>query len=127
MISKLRRFSCVKGNAYVSMLKRWFTNGFTAFVLFQGGSLFYCILSLCVTDRLLQNQKGLIFVYKKVDTNLNFVQREKEVEKFWDDNNIFEKVLTAVKRASPMFSMTDLQRLTASRISVTFSLVLSRI
>lgn len=66
-------------------------------------------------------------MYKKVDTNLNFVQREKEVEKFWDDNNIFEKVLTAVKKASPMFSMTDLQRLTASRISVTFSLVLSRI
>ncbi|WP_302682132.1 hypothetical protein [uncultured Ruminococcus sp.] len=40
MISKLRRFSCVKGNAYVSMLKRWFANGFTAFVLFQGGSFF---------------------------------------------------------------------------------------
>ena len=98
MISKLRRFSCVKGNAYVSMLKRWFANGFTAFVLFQGGSLFYCILSLCVTDRLLQNQKGLIFVYKKVDTNLNFVQREKEVEKFWDDNNIFEKSIDSRKK-----------------------------
>ena len=98
MISKLRRFSCVKGNAYVSMLKRWFANGFTAFVLFQDGSLFYCILSLCVTDRLLQNQKGLIFVYKKVDTNLNFVQREKEVEKFWDDNNIFEKSIDSRKK-----------------------------
>ena len=25
-------------------------------------------------------------VYRKVDTNLNFVDREKEVEKFWKDN-----------------------------------------
>ena len=30
-------------------------------------------------------------VYRKVDTNLNFVDREKEVEKFWKDNKIFEK------------------------------------
>ena len=30
-------------------------------------------------------------MYKKVDTNLNFVQREKEVENFWKENNIFEK------------------------------------
>ena len=29
-------------------------------------------------------------VYRKVDTNLNFVDREKEVEKFWKDNKIFE-------------------------------------
>jgi isoleucyl-tRNA synthetase len=30
-------------------------------------------------------------VYKKVDSNLNFVQREKQVEKFWEENKIFEK------------------------------------
>lgn len=30
-------------------------------------------------------------MYKKVDTNLNFVDREKQVEKFWKDNKIFEK------------------------------------
>ncbi len=30
-------------------------------------------------------------MYQKVDTNLNFVQREKDVEKFWEDENIFEK------------------------------------
>ena len=30
-------------------------------------------------------------MYKKVSTDLNFVGREKEVEKFWDDNHIFEK------------------------------------
>ena len=30
-------------------------------------------------------------MYKKVSTNLNFVDREKETEKFWRENNIFEK------------------------------------
>lgn len=30
-------------------------------------------------------------MYKKVSTNLNFVEREKEIEKFWNDNNIFQK------------------------------------
>ena len=30
-------------------------------------------------------------MYKKVDTSLNFVEREKEVIKFWKDNNIFEE------------------------------------
>lgn len=30
-------------------------------------------------------------MYKKVSTDMNFVSREKEVEKFWDDNEIFQK------------------------------------
>ncbi|MDO4339532.1 MAG: isoleucine--tRNA ligase [Eubacteriales bacterium] len=30
-------------------------------------------------------------MYQKVDTNLNFVDREKKVEKFWKENHIFEK------------------------------------
>ncbi len=30
-------------------------------------------------------------MYKKVDTNLNFVERERAVEKFWKDNDIFRK------------------------------------
>ncbi len=30
-------------------------------------------------------------MYKKVSTNLNFVEREKEVGKFWKDNDIFKK------------------------------------
>ena len=30
-------------------------------------------------------------MYKKVSTDMNFVGREKEVEKFWDENHIFEK------------------------------------
>ena len=32
-------------------------------------------------------------MYKKVSTDLGFVDREKEIEKFWADNHIFEKSL----------------------------------
>ena len=30
-------------------------------------------------------------MYNKVDTNLNFVDREKQIEKFWEEHKIFEK------------------------------------
>ena len=30
-------------------------------------------------------------MYNKVSTNMNFVEREKEIEKFWRDNDIFRK------------------------------------
>ncbi|MFZ2818621.1 MAG: isoleucine--tRNA ligase, partial [Blautia wexlerae] len=36
-------------------------------------------------------------MYRKVDTNLNFVDREKEVEKFWKDNKILEKSMDSRK------------------------------
>lgn len=35
--------------------------------------------------------KEEIFMYQKVSTDLKFVDREKEIEKFWEKNNIFEK------------------------------------
>ena len=37
-------------------------------------------------------------LYNKVDTNMNFVEREKEVEKFWKDEKIFEKSIEARKQ-----------------------------
>ena len=36
-------------------------------------------------------------MYKKVSTNLNFVEREKATEKFWKDNDIFEKSMDSRK------------------------------
>jgi len=36
-------------------------------------------------------------VYQKVDTNLNFVDREKKVEQFWKENKIFEKSMDSRK------------------------------
>ena len=35
--------------------------------------------------------KGEKTVYKSISPNLNFVEEEKKVEKFWEDENIFEK------------------------------------
>ena len=32
-------------------------------------------------------------MYKKVDTSLDFVSREKDVLDFWNENKIFEKSL----------------------------------
>ena len=32
-------------------------------------------------------------MYKKVDANLNFVDREKQIEKFWYDSDFFKKCM----------------------------------
>ena len=40
-------------------------------------------------------------MYRKVDTNLNFVDREKEVEKFWKDEKIFEKSIDSRRKGTP--------------------------
>ncbi|HIU74932.1 MAG TPA: isoleucine--tRNA ligase [Candidatus Pelethocola excrementipullorum] len=45
-------------------------------------------------------------MYQKVDTNLNFVEREKKTEKFWDDNQIFEKSMKE-REGSPMYTFYD--------------------
>ncbi|RDU25134.1 isoleucine--tRNA ligase [Anaerosacchariphilus polymeriproducens] len=36
-------------------------------------------------------------MYEKVSTNLNFVEREKKIEKFWKENQIFEKSMETRK------------------------------
>ncbi len=61
-----------------------------AFVLLQDGSFF--IFGKRKKQRFFrENLKEEFVVYQKVDTNLNFVDREKQVEKFWKENHIFEK------------------------------------
>ena len=45
-------------------------------------------------------------MYKPVDTTLNFVEREKEVLKFWKDNQIFEKSVEK-NVGNPEFSFFD--------------------
>ncbi len=37
-------------------------------------------------------------MYQKVSTDLNFVEREKKVEQFWKENNIFEKSIESRKQ-----------------------------
>ena len=45
-------------------------------------------------------------MYQKVDTNLNFVDREKQVEKFWKENHIFEKS-TEDRKDDPTYMFYD--------------------
>lgn len=52
-------------------------------------------------------------MYQKVDTNLNFVDREKGGTVLEREQN-FEKVWTAVRKEKPIPFMTDRQPLTAS-------------
>lgn len=66
-------------------------------------------------------------VYEKVTPDLNFVEREKKTEKFWRDNNIFQKSIDNRKKERHIHSMTDLLQLTVSLISDTYLHVLSRI
>ena len=45
-------------------------------------------------------------MYKKVSTDLNFVEREKEIEKFWSDNDIFQKSMDN-RKDSPTYTFYD--------------------
>ena len=45
-------------------------------------------------------------MYDKVSTNLNFVEREKDVEKFWKENHIFEKSMENSKEG-PTYTFYD--------------------
>ena len=49
---------------------------------------------------------GGIFLYTKVDTNLNFVDREKEILKFWKDEDIAHKAV-AQRRGADTFTFYD--------------------
>ena len=45
-------------------------------------------------------------MYKKVDTNMNFVDREKEVEKFWKSEDIFRKSMER-RKEGPVYTFYD--------------------
>ena len=52
---------------------------------------------------ILKEEKAL---YQKVDTNLNFVDREKKVEEFWKENHIFEKSMEN-RKEGPTYTFYD--------------------
>ena len=58
--------------------------------------------------------------YTKVSTDMNFVEREKQVEKFWAENKIFEKSLDTHKEGETYTFMTVLLPRTANPTSVMF-------
>ena len=45
-------------------------------------------------------------MYKKVSTDLSFVDREKEIEKFWKENKIFEKSMK-IREGCPTYTFYD--------------------
>ena len=45
-------------------------------------------------------------LYTKVNTDLNFVEREHEVEQFWEDNKIFEKSMK-IREGCPTYTFYD--------------------
>ncbi len=45
-------------------------------------------------------------MYKQVDKNLNFVEREKAVEQFWADNDIFQKSMDS-RKEGPTYTFYD--------------------
>lgn len=45
-------------------------------------------------------------MYQKVDANLNFVDREKEVCLFWKDNHIFQKSMDS-RKDGPTYTFYD--------------------
>ena len=57
-------------------------------------------------------------MYKQVPTSLNFVDREKAVEKFWEDNNVFKKSMEHRRKVRLIPSTTDRLPPTVSPTSV---------
>jgi len=45
-------------------------------------------------------------MYTKVSANLNFVEREKNIEKFWEENHIFEKSIES-RKEGPTYTFYD--------------------
>ncbi|MCM1062902.1 MAG: isoleucine--tRNA ligase [Eubacterium sp.] len=45
-------------------------------------------------------------MYKQVDSNLNFVEREKAIEKFWADAHIFQKSIDS-RKEGPVYTFYD--------------------
>ena len=56
-------------------------------------------------------------MYDKVPTNRNVVEHEKEVEKFWKEQDIFKKSMRTAKKVRHIPSMTDRLQQTESHIS----------
>lgn len=59
-------------------------------------------------------------MYDKVSPNLNFVEREKKTEKFWEENHIFQKSIDERKEGEVYTFYDGLRLQTVNRISVTF-------
>ena len=58
-------------------------------------------------------------MYQSVSPNVNFVEQEKKIEAFWEEEHIFEKSIESRKRGHPMSFTMAPPRPTASPTSGT--------
>ena len=93
------------------------TVDYYAFIFFKVDAFSYLIFYICFSfiplfiHTYIYTIFLLIFIrrdtmYKKVSTNLNFVEREKETEKFWKENDIFRKSMK-IREGSPVYTFYD--------------------
>ena len=68
---------------------------FYTLVLFSGRGFSY------ISIKIKKKQEGECQMYDKVSTNLNFVEREKNIEKFWEENHIFQKSIDERAEGEP--------------------------
>lgn len=90
--NKAGRFPAVRGGMYRQNSVRTVYEVVRSKVYsrpFTGREFFYLFSKVIRQEELI--------VYQKVDTNLNFVDREKKVEQFWKENHIFEKSMDSRK------------------------------
>ena len=66
-------------------------------------------------------------MYERVNPNLNFVDREKDVLKFWKERHIFEKSIDSRKEGPTYMFYDGPPRPTASPTSAMWKPALSRI
>ena len=59
-------------------------------------------------------------MYNKVETNMNFVDREKQTEKFWEDHDIFKKSMEQRKQGETYTFYDGLRLQTENHISDTY-------
>ena len=64
----------------------------------MGQRLFYFLVNILQIHQHTKIFMEELKMYKKVPTDLNFVQREKEVLDFWKENEVFEKSMEQTKQ-----------------------------
>ena len=79
-------FPPLKGTRMFVCRNRWFEVS-KAFVLLWTETFYF--------------ERRIETVYKSISPNLNFVDEEKRIEKFWEDNNIFEKSIESRSNGKP--------------------------
>lgn len=77
-------------------MPEWVVLQSLAFVPFCGAKAFFIFRRhFEILEKETRERKSGMSMYKEVSTNLNFVEREKATEKFWEEQRIFEKSIAS--------------------------------